>query len=78
MLCEWNPRFDTEAGEMSTDGDCRSQATLVVGARTARFKLCGECASRPYFRMFTNRLPLDTRRPQPSVSLTITELEPFL
>ena len=58
MRCEWNPVFDFQSGdELALDSDCRNEVTVVVGPRSAKFKLCASCAGRAYFKIFPERVP---------------------
>lgn len=58
MLCEFNPKFGTLRSELTPEGDCAHEATVLVGPRTAKFKLCPDCAQHNYFRMFRERVPI--------------------
>lgn len=59
--CEYNPETKSPACDPPLPGDCKNEATTVLGAK-GHWHVCNLCASLPEFRKFRSRMPVGGSR----------------
>lgn len=60
-LCEYNPEKKAPATLLPSEGDCKNEATVSVGA-AGEWHLCDSCAALPFFKRLRKRTPLKRSR----------------